>query len=97
MSVEKLQVLHWPLSSSVEAVIQAFKVRNDKAGELSHRVCEKELYWQAEYWIMLMPVDIYRLAKHWEDALGAWKVIGVLFVYFMSVGNFSRVEFSLSV
>jgi hypothetical protein len=46
---------------------------------------------------MLMPVDIYQLAKHGEDALGAWKVIGVLFVYFMSVGNFSRVEFSLSV
>jgi hypothetical protein len=48
----------------IEAVIQAFKVRNDKAGELSHGVGEKELYWQAEYWIMLMPVDIYRLAKH---------------------------------
>ena len=45
-----------------------------------------------------MPVDIYRLAKHEEGVLGACKMIGVLFVYFMGVGKFSRVEkFSLSV
>ena len=44
-----------------------------------------------------MPVDIYRLAKDGEGVLGAWKVIGMLFVYLMSVGNFSRAEFRLSV
>ena len=45
-----------------------------------------------------MPVDIYRLAKHGKDVLGAGKMIGVLFVCFMGVGKFSRVEkFRLSV
>ncbi len=57
-----------------------------------------ELYWQTEYWNILRPVDVYRLAKHEEGVLGAWKMIGVLFVYFMGVGKFSRVEkFRLSV
>ena len=77
--------------------MQAFKVRNDNAGELSQRVGEKELYWQTEYCNILMPVDIYRLAKHGEGVLGAWRMIGVFVVYFMSVWNFSRVEFRLSV
>ena len=45
-----------------------------------------------------MPVGEYRLAKNKEGVLGAWKMIGVLFEYFMGVGKFSRVEtFSLSV
>jgi hypothetical protein len=43
-----------------------------------------------------MPVDIYRVAKHGEGVLRAWKVTGVLFVYLMRVGNFSRIEFRLS-
>ena len=62
-------------------------------GELSLRVGVQELYWQTEYWNILMPVDIYLLVKHGEGVLRAWKVIGVLFVYLMSVWNFSRVEF----
>ena len=57
-----------------------------------------ELYWQTEYWNILMPVGEYRLAKNGEGVLGAWKMIGVLFEYFMGVGKFSRVEkFRLSV
>ena len=39
-----------------------------------------------------MPVDVYRLAKHGEGVLGAWKMIGVLFVYVMGVEKFSRVK-----
>ena len=50
---------------------------------------EKELYWQTEYWNILMPVDIYRLAKHGEGVLRAWKMIGVLFVYVMGVEKIS--------
>ena len=72
--------------------MQAFKVRTNKAGELSLRIGEKELYWQTEYWNILMPVDVYRLAKHGEGVLRAWKMIGVLFVYFMGVEKFSRVK-----
>ena len=77
--------------------MQTFKARTIKAGELSLRVSEKELYWQAEYWIMLMPVDIYRLAKHREDALGAWKVIGVFIVHCVGVGKFLKSRIRLSV
>ena len=66
-------------------------------GELSLRVGVQELYWQTEHWNILMPVDIYRLAKHGEGVFGAWKVIGMLFAYLMGVWNFSRVEFRLSV
>ena len=76
----------------IEPVIQAFKARTINAGELSLRVSEKELYWQTEYWNILMPVDIYRLAKHGEVVLRAWKMIVVLFVYFMGVEKFSRVK-----
>jgi len=39
-----------------------------------------------------MPADIYRLAKHGEVDLRAWKMTGVLFVYFMGVEKFSRVK-----
>ena len=52
----------------------------------------KELFLQTEYWNILMPVDIYRLAKHGEGVLRAWKMIGVLFVYLMGVEKFSRVK-----
>ena len=71
--------------------MQTFKARTIKAGELSLRVSEKELYWKTEYWNILMPVDICRLAKHGEAVLRAWKMIGVLFVYLMGVEKFSRV------
>ena len=43
---------------------------------------------------MLMPVDIYGLAKHWEDALGAWKVIGVFIVHCVGVGKFLKSRIS---
>ena len=35
-----------------------------------------------------MPVDIYRLSKHGEGVLRGWRMIGVLFVFFMGVENF---------
>ena len=39
-----------------------------------------------------MPADIYRLAKHGKGVLRAWKMIGMLFVYFVGVEKFSRVK-----
>ncbi len=49
-----------------------------------------ELYWQTEYWNILMPVGEYRLAKNGEGVLGAWKMIGVLFEYFNSLQLIER-------
>ena len=57
----------------------------------------EELYWQGEYWNILMLVDVYRLPKHGEGVLRAGRMIGVLLVFVMGVEKFSRVEFRLSV
>ena len=41
-----------------------------------------------------MPVDKYRLAKHGEGVLGAWKVIGVFIVHCVGVGKFLKSRIS---
>jgi hypothetical protein len=34
-------------------------------------------FWQIEKQNIQMPVVVYRLAKHWQDVLTAWKKIEV--------------------
>ena len=83
----------------IEAVIQAFKVRNNKTDVLGFGVGANswELYLQTKYWNILVLVDIHGLSKAWrgyvESLEDDWSVVCV----FHGCWEFWRAEFRLSV